>query len=383
MKILINCSMLKKGGVLQVGHSFVSELLLRKDHDYYFILSSLLRKDFPEMEESPRFITYDVIPSVLLVLTGREKKLDAMVERIQPDVVFSVFGPSYWKPKCTHVCGYAKAAYFYPDSPFIQRMPFRRKLKLSVLKTLHMRDFKRFNQALVVETKDAASRLETLVPSKKVFVVSNTYNQVFDQPDLWDDSLKLPEFDGITLLSISANYRHKNLALIPDVISYLKEHDPSLKFRFVLTLNKSDYRSVDEEVARHILFLGPVSILQVPSLYKQSDLMFMPTLLECFSATYPESMRMSVPILTSDMPFARDVCGDAALYFDPLSPESIAKAIHSLASSEALRSEFADRGKSRLATFETSLTRAQKYIDILETSYEANHSKFQNRRNLA
>ena len=103
--------------------------------------------------------------------------------------------------------------------------------------------------------------------------------------------------------------------------------------------------------------------------------MFMPTLLECFSATYPESMRMSVPILTSDMPFATDVCGDAALYFDPLSPKSIGDAIHSLASSEALRAELAEKGQLRLSTLETSLTRAQKYIDILETSYEANHSK--------
>jgi glycosyltransferase involved in cell wall biosynthesis len=376
MKILINCSMLKKGGVLQVGHSFVSQLLNQNDHDYYIVLSSLLRKDFPEMEDGPRFITYDVKPSVFLSLTGREKKLDALVESIQPDVVFSVFGPAYWKPKCPHVSGYAKAAYFYPDSPFIQSMPIRKKIRLLLLRTLHMHDFKRFNQALVVETNDAARRLESLIPSKKVFVVSNTYNQVFDHPELWDDTLNLPDFEGITLLSITANYPHKNLSVIPGVISYLKEHYPALKFRFVLTLNRNDYRSVDEEQARHILFLGPVSIHQVPSLYKQSDLMFMPTLLECFSATYPESMRMSVPILTSDMPFARDVCGDAALYFDPLSIQSIGEAIHSLASSEALRSEMVERGQLRLSTFETFKTRAQKYIELLETSYEANHSKF-------
>jgi len=229
---------------------------------------------------------------------------------------------------------------------------------------------------LVVETTDAARRLESLLPSKKIEVVSNTYNQVFNQPELWEDSIKLPEFNGITLLSITANYKHKNLDIIPEVISYVKEHYPALKLRFVLTLNKSDYRSVDEEQARHILFLGRVSIYQVPDLYKQSDLMFLPTLLECFTATYPESMRMDVPILTSNMPFATDVCGDAALYFDPLSPKSIGDTIYSLASSEALRSELVEKGRLRLSTFETFKTRAQKYIDILEKSYEANHSKF-------
>jgi len=301
-----------------VGHSFVSELLQRTDHDYYFVLSSLLRKDFPDVEDSERFITHDVKPSVFLSLSGREKTLDRLLGKIRPDAVFTVFGPSYWKPRCTHVCGYAKPVYFYPDSPFIQQMPFIQKMRISLLRALHMRDFKRFNQALVVETRDAASRLGMLLPYKKVHVVSNTYNQVFDQHALWDESLKLPEFRGITLLSITANYKHKNLDIIPEVISYLKERHPSLDFRFVLTLNREDYRSLSEEQARHIVFLGRVSIYQVPSLYKQSDLMFMPTLMECFTATYPESMRMGVPILTSDMPFATDVCGDAAGGLDQL-----------------------------------------------------------------
>lgn len=369
--------------MLQVGHSFVSELLHRNDHDYYFILSSLLRKNFPGYDDSNRFITYDVKPSVLLSLTGKEKKLNAIFERINPDVVFSVFGPTYWKPTCPHVCGYAKAGYFYPDSPFIQRMPLLRKMKLLLLKKLHMHDFSHFNQALVTETTDAANRLSSLLPSKMVHVVSNTYNQIFEQPDRWDESVSLPEFDGITMLSITANYRHKNLDVIPRVISYLKEYHPLLKFRFVLTLNRSDYRSIEEEHASHILFLGQVSIYQCPSLYKQSDFMFMPTLLECFSATYPESMKMGVPILTSNMPFARDVCGDAAIYFDPLLPQSIGEAIYSLAASEELRSEMVERGQKRLASFENSNSRAQEYIEILENIYETDHSKSKDRRNLS
>lgn len=239
-----------------------------------------------------------------------------------------------------------------------------------------MYDFRRFNQALVVETEDAANRLKTLLPSKQIEVVSNTYNQVFDQPELWDDSLKLPDFEGTTLLSISANYKHKNLEIIPAVIKYLKKHHPALNFRFVLTLKREDFSEMDEDLARHILFLGRVSIYQVPSLYKQSDLMFMPTLLECFTATYPESMRMGIPVLTSNMPFATSVCGDAAAYFDPMSAKSIGESIFKLSTQEERRMELAENGKLRLTTFESASTRAQKYIDILETSYEANHSEF-------
>jgi len=351
-----------------VGHSFVSECLKRSDHEYFFILSSTLAKDFQSIkkQDEKRVFTYDARPSVYLSLTGKERFLNELLAQIDPDVVFTVFGPSYWKPDRPHLVGFAKAGYFYPDSPFVQQMPFFRKLKVQVLKIFHVYDFRHFNQAIVTETTDTSQRLSTLLPGKRIFTVSNTYNQIFNEPEKWDRGVSLPDFDGVTMLSITANYRHKNLSIIPRVIDYLGEHHPRLNYRFVLTLKREDYQEIEERHARHILFLGRVSIYQAPGLYQQSDFMFMPTLLECFSATYPEAMKMENPILTSDMPFARAVCGDAAVYFDPQSPASIGEAIYSLASSEALRLEMIARGEKRLETFETATSRAQQYIEILE-----------------
>jgi len=258
MKILINCSTLKKGGVLQVAHSFVSELLQRSDHDYYFIFSSALKKDLQTCitEDFGRFFIYDVKPSVFLSLTGHEKKLNVILSEITPDIIFSMFGPTYWNPKCLHLCGYAKASYFYPDSPYIQNMPLSSKFRLFILKKLHLYDFKHFNQGLVTETTDASYRLQHLLPEKKVFTVSNTYNQVFDNPDTWDTSLRLPVFEGITLLSITANYKHKNLSVVPDVIDYLTEKYPAFKFRFVFTLNEGDIKHLDAKSRNYISFLA-------------------------------------------------------------------------------------------------------------------------------
>ncbi len=49
----------------------------------------------------------------------------------------------------------------------------------------------------------------------------------------------------------------------------------------------------------------------------------MPTLLECFSASYLEAMYMKKIIFTSDLPFAHTVCKDAAFYFAPHDVENI------------------------------------------------------------
>ena len=47
-----------------------------------------------------------------------------------------------------------------------------------------------------------------------------------------------------------------------------------------------------------LLAVGGVDIRECPSLYEQCDFMFLPTLLECFSASYAEAMKMRRPILT-------------------------------------------------------------------------------------
>ena len=61
-----------------------------------------------------------------------------------------------------------------------------------------------------------------------------------------------------------------------------------------------------------------------------ADALFMPTLVETFGSTYLEAMAAHKPILTSNRDFANYLCGDLALYFDPMDPVSIADAIERL-----------------------------------------------------
>jgi len=76
--------------------------------------------------------------------------------------------------------------------------------------------------------------------------------------------------------------------------------------------------------------------------------LLLPTLLESFSATYVEAMSFDCPILTSDLDFARGVCGDAAVYFDPWNPESIKNAIVKLKEDDEVRRDFPARARRQL-----------------------------------
>ena len=73
---------------------------------------------------------------------------------------------------------------------------------------------------------------------------------------------------------------------------------------------------------------------------------------------------MKKPILTSDLSFATTVCGDAALYFNPMDPNDIANKIRELITNQSLYNNLVNRGAVRLDSFETPQKRAQKYLEI-------------------
>ena len=100
------------------------------------------------------------------------------------------------------------------------------------------------------------------------------------------------------------------------VAELLRERHPDFHFRFVLTIDEKDFPMVPENMSSHFLFICKVGVAECPYLYEQADIMFMPILLECFTATYPEAMRMEVPIVTTDLDFAHGLCGDAACYYE-------------------------------------------------------------------
>jgi len=50
-------------------------------------------------------------------------------------------------------------------------------------------------------------------------------------------------------------------------------------------------------------------------------------------------MSSGLPVIASDIPVHREICGDAALYFPRFSPERLADAIEKLATHEQLANE--------------------------------------------
>ena len=371
MKILVNASNLKKGGGLQVADSVCGCLKQFTRHRFVVVLSRGLEGTAERIEGYPnvKVVRYDLPKTVGRVLTWRDKFLDRLAEEEGIEAVLTIFGPSLWRPRVLHVSGFARAQCLLLDSPYYKRMKRREFLKSEMERMVLTWAFRRCADVYFSENEFISERLRKILHGKKVYTVTNYYNQVFDEKDRWSREITLPPFEGTTLLTISANYPHKNLPIIVPTIRYLRERHPGFRFRFVLTVTREQFGEVDDESAGNVVFLGGVPLTECPNLYEQCDIVFSPTLLECFSAVYPEAMRMGKPIITTDLGFSHSLCGEAALYYDALSPEAFGKAIYRLACDKDLRDDLIRKGETQLKHYDNYEERARKLIGIVETEY--------------
>lgn len=368
MNILVNASNLKVGGGVQVADSVCRELYKFQEHSFTVLNTMALRSCAKDITKyaNVETVEYETPLDTRTIFSGKNKTLDALVEKRKIDAVLTIFGPSRWKPKVPHLSGFAKPQLVLPESPFWKQLPIKEWLVYQVRNRLTKYSFNKCAENYFTENPFISERLQQIFPGKKVFTVTNNANQVFLRSELWDNSVDLPAFDGLSMLTVTANYPHKNLPIIIKACHYLEENYPDLRFRFVLTIKEHDLPGIDDCARNHIVFLGPVSIAQVPVLYEKTDVMLLPTLLECFSASYAEAMVMKKPILTTDLNFAHGLCGDAAFYYSPVSYEALGESIVKLNNDNSLRQELIVKGESQLKKFDTFEQRAEKLVRLTE-----------------
>ena len=373
MNILVNASNLKKGGGIQVADSICCLLEGFSKHHFVVVLSSFMQttrykiKDVKNVE----VVMYDVKNNISTLLFGRDTFLDGLVKDRKIDGVLTVFGPSRWDPKCVHLSGFARPHLVMSSSPYFRQLSCLALLKEKLQNRLLKYMFVRSTHFFFTENPYISKLLGQLFRKSSVYTITNYYNQVYDHPESWVKKV-LPSFEGITLLTVTAYYTHKNLPISIEIARILRKVYPNFIFRFVFTVEEAQFPVIEEELREHFVFIGKADIVECPSLYEQSDIMFLPTLLECFSATYPEAMKMGCPIVTTDLEFAKGLCGNAARYYSPLSAEAAAEAIYQVGMNASLRQQLIDAGKQQLKTYDTYDERVSKLLNLLEHLIDVN-----------
>jgi glycosyltransferase involved in cell wall biosynthesis len=366
MRVLINTAKLRFGGAVQVALSFIYECRQFKEHEYHVFLGtgvgrSLREEDFPDNFYFYRMdlgsVSLSKIPAIASKLTDLEIK-------IKPDCVVTTSGPSYWKAKVPHLMGFNLPNHIYYDSPFYKSISTYRKVRFFFKRKFHFWFFRRDASAYIVQTDDVNQRLRKALKTKKVYTVSNTHSSFFN--NFKDKDFKLPakQANEYWFITISSYYKHKNLEIIPSVIKELQKKGFT-NCKFILTLPPQRFEQiVSNQDKENIYNVGPVKPEYCPAIYNKCDFMFLPTLVECFSASYPEAMVMKKPIITTDLPFAHSICKNAAVFFKPMDAKSAADTIIKVINDDKLKNELIEQGLIRLQEFDNAAQRADKILKI-------------------
>lgn len=366
MRLIINASTLSGTGVTQVALSFIRECLLIEEHEYLIFASPCLQPYLEQIKLPKNCTCLNIGGAKLYTLSGRKdiKRMKEAEKSFKPDCVFSIFGPSWWRPTVPHLMGFAYGHYVYKDSPFFKLIPFSMRLNISVMEFIHKKALLHNGSYFVSETVDVSSRLQSFlgIDEKHSFVVSNTASSFFlSCKDLAFDCERNGIFNYYTLCSCA---RHKNLEILNDVIPILKDRGVQ-NIRFNTTLREADYNRIfNEDVRNMIVNHGPIRIEACPSFVANMDALFLPTLIECFSASYPEAMVLKKPIVTSNLSFAKAICGNGAIYFDPLNAQDIAEKVIKLAQDSSYYNQKAIESDKKFQDFITPKERALRYLDI-------------------
>jgi glycosyltransferase involved in cell wall biosynthesis len=128
------------------------------------------------------------------------------------------------------------------------------------------------------------------------------------------------------------------------------------------------YREPEDAVASlsladRVHFAGFVATEELKNLYHAADVFVFPSSYEGFGAPPAEAMASGTPVVTSARSSLPEVVGDAAVFVEPESPESIADGIQRLLDDPDLRAKLIARGRERARQFTWS-SAAEKVLEV-------------------
>ena len=337
----------------------------------------LIRQSLPQIE-SPENIVFKRVP---------DNKASGLKSRIVGDLIqiplnlkkdgiglivsLMNFGPII--SSIPHVLFQANPTYFC--NYLLNILMGKKKVEVYFRRLWTVESMKRAD--LIITPSDAMTEMiKQKCPSVRKRNFKTLYHGINHQasssaPD--EELLKPLSFSGHKLFYPTHLYPHKGFDILFKSLSILK--NKKINFRLFTTISYEDWpegmqkykQMVDKfDLANNVVFLGNVPQDQIGYFYEQCDLMVFPSLCESFGFPMFEAMAFDLPTVAAGTLINREICNDAALYYDPLDPEDGANKIM-LALDKDTSNTLRQKAKLRLNSYDWSWNRcAKNFFGLIE-----------------
>jgi glycosyltransferase involved in cell wall biosynthesis len=381
MRVLVNATTLVVGGGIQIGVSFIEEAFREKRFSWKFLVSPGIYDHISEdIRRNSDIQCVPISPAKPYSGAKSRRLIRRICSEWTPHLVYSIGFPSYIRFRQPEIGRYTNPWEInFPPLPWHLYPEWTKRLKIR-LGIWYRQYWSKCAAYIETQTEDARSGIHQRIgfPLDRIRVFPNSPNRIFIEAGQHSPDLPPPEAP-FRIFCLAAPYPHKHLDIIPDVALALKQRF-GLEAEFLLTLpeagplwNTIRQKALVQGVGPKISNLGVLKLQDCIAHYRKSHLVFLPTLLEVFSATYLEAMAMKKPIVTTDLSFAHDNCGDAALFFKAGDAVSAAEAIHRVLNDPAVYRSLISRGTTQLARYPDNAIKYQNLFHWFEMLIKKNN----------
>lgn len=200
------------------------------------------------------------------------------------------------------------------------------------IKRANIRRFINTPHVVIVQSQYVAQQLTQVLGRQTPTIIPCPVEEVAEPMPPTDRETITNAVQSHQFLCLSSYATHKNVEILLDVAKILKSR--SLTARIVLTLDDTNHevmafltRINENGLSDFLVNVGVLNFRDVDSWFAACDALLLPTKLESFGLPYVESLARGRPILTSDLPFAHEICKTGTQFFDPDDPVAIADTI--------------------------------------------------------
>jgi len=206
-------------------------------------------------------------------------------------------------------------------------------------------------------------------PSRDVVAIPLSYNAQLFTPTKDKKILDLYHINSPYLIFVSSLKPSKNVTGLLNAFSKFSAQHP--EYSLVIVGKKAWlYQEIFDLVLKlglkdRVVFTGFVPEPHKPALISQAEAFVMPSFYEGFSITLLESMACGTPVVASNVTSQPEVAGDAGIYVDPNSPDSILAGLEQ--ATGPLRHRFVKMGLARVKLFSWQQT-AESTLKVIESA---------------
>jgi len=352
LKITIVAHGLRAGGGVSVGKNLISGLTQTLPNAQFQIFISEGRgfEQCVKADVNCTWVEYKQKFSLIGRWLYDQTRLIREIESFLPSVIICLGNIGVPKKISPQILLVHDAHLFYPSNHY-SRESLRQLLIYYFRRQRFSRDIKK-TTVLLCQTKTAINRIsQQYAFTRETQLLPNAIS-VDSLSGSTAASIKLPKTreNAFNIFYLTRYYPHKNIEIFIDI--FVKYRNELRDVVLYLTIDKNQHtlaqkllKSIsDNQLSKNIVNIGPIQQKDIAGYFRSMHAMVMPTTLESFSGSYLEAMAFKCPILTSNLDFAHEVCGDAALYFDPWSADSLYAALRKVIDDPTLSNTLIERG---------------------------------------